>query len=249
MSYILDALRRADAERERGRVPGLHTQVPPSRAADGPGRSGAPRPAWRRWAVVAIGLMALAGAGVWWTRGDAPAEGSLAPAPAPATTPVAAVPPPPAAAPQATEPGAPRVAAPMPAAPVQPILAPAPPPPAAPPAPRPTAPGAAAAPAPSAGPAAAPAPAVAAAPAAKAGGPADDALPRVADLAPPARSALPTLQVSGATYASNPALRMLIVDGKVLQEGQDIAPGLKLETIGPRAAVINHQGQRLRLTY
>ena len=26
MSYILDALRRADAERERGTVPSLHTQ-------------------------------------------------------------------------------------------------------------------------------------------------------------------------------------------------------------------------------
>ncbi|WP_287469547.1 general secretion pathway protein GspB [Hydrogenophaga sp.] len=71
----------------------------------------------------------------------------------------------------------------------------------------------------------------------------------MADLPEPARAGLPALKVSGATYASNPALRMLIVDGKVLQEGQDIAPGLKLETIGPRAAVINHQGQRLRLTY
>lgn len=242
MSYILDALRRADAERERGRVPGLHTQLPPSRAADGAGRSGAPRPPWRRWGVAAIGLMALVGAGVWWTRGDAPAEGGVAPAPAPATPPVAAAPPTAAAEPRPTEPGAPRAAA-----PVQPILAPAPPPPATPPAPRPPANGTAAASSPNPGPAAAPP--VAAAPAAKATGPADDALPRVADLAPPARSALPTLQVSGATYASNPALRMLIVDGKVLQEGQDIAPGLKLETIGPRAAVINHQGQRLRLTY
>ena len=27
MSYILDALKKADAERERGHVPGLHTQT------------------------------------------------------------------------------------------------------------------------------------------------------------------------------------------------------------------------------
>lgn len=71
----------------------------------------------------------------------------------------------------------------------------------------------------------------------------------MADLSPSARAALPPLQVSGTTYAENPALRMLILDGKVLQEGQDIAPGLRLESIGPRSAVLNHQGRRLRLTY
>lgn len=74
-------------------------------------------------------------------------------------------------------------------------------------------------------------------------------LPRVADLPPPARAGLPPLQISGTTYAENAALRMLIVDGKVVQEGQDIAPGLKVESIGPRSAVLNHQGRRLRLTY
>jgi general secretion pathway protein B len=79
--------------------------------------------------------------------------------------------------------------------------------------------------------------------------PADATLPRVADLDPVARSTLPPLKISGATHADNPALRMLIVDGQVLQEGQDIAPGLRLESIGPRAAVINHQGRRMRLTY
>ncbi|HSX95291.1 MAG TPA: general secretion pathway protein GspB, partial [Hydrogenophaga sp.] len=68
-------------------------------------------------------------------------------------------------------------------------------------------------------------------------------------LNPTARAALPPLKVSGTTYAENPALRMLIVDGQVLQEGQDIAPGLRLESIGPRSAVIVHQGQRLRLPY
>ena len=74
-------------------------------------------------------------------------------------------------------------------------------------------------------------------------------MPRVNDLNPTARAALPPLKISGTTYAENPALRMLIVDGQVLQEGQDIAPGLKLESIGPRSAVIVHQGQRLHLPY
>ena len=54
MSYILDALRRADAERERGAVPGLHSQpvAAPETIAT---------PARRRWP---LGLaVALAAAG------------------------------------------------------------------------------------------------------------------------------------------------------------------------------------------
>ncbi|WP_035620685.1 general secretion pathway protein GspB, partial [Hydrogenophaga intermedia] len=93
------------------------------------------------------------------------------------------------------------------------------------------------------------APAASAAPAPAPATTSEAQLPRVSDLNPTARAALPPLKVSGTTYASNPALRMLIVDGQVLQEGQDIAPGLKLESIGPRGAVIVHQGQRLRLPY
>uniref|UniRef100_UPI00258F035C general secretion pathway protein GspB n=1 Tax=uncultured Hydrogenophaga sp. TaxID=199683 RepID=UPI00258F035C len=93
------------------------------------------------------------------------------------------------------------------------------------------------------------APAASAAPAPVPATTSEAQLPRVSDLNPTARAALPPLKVSGTTYASNPALRMLIVDGQVLQEGQDIAPGLKLESIGPRGAVIVHQGQRLRLPY
>ena len=40
MSYILDALRRADAERERGAVPGLHAQPVPPVSADAAGSGG-----------------------------------------------------------------------------------------------------------------------------------------------------------------------------------------------------------------
>jgi general secretion pathway protein B len=70
-----------------------------------------------------------------------------------------------------------------------------------------------------------------------------------ADLSPEARAQLPAVSVSGSTYSQNPALRMLIANGKVVQEGQDIAPGLRLETIGPRSAVLNHQGLRYSIGY
>lgn len=238
MSYILDALRRADAERERGRVPGLHTQVNPVRTAEPPSRRRSPR-ARGPW-LVGLGLLAAAVAALaWWLlREDAP-EPAPAPVPTTRATPPAAVPEPPPAPP-------PRIAAPpVTTAPAQPILAPPPPPPPPPPVP---APAPAPTPAPTPSPAAR-APAASAAPAPAPATTSEAQLPRVSDLNPTARAALPPLKVSGTTYASNPALRMLIVDGQVLQEGQDIAPGLKLESIGPRGAVIVHQGQRLRLPY
>lgn len=80
MSYILDALRRAEAdrERERGQLPGLHTPGPA--AAD----LAPTTPRTRGWPWAAAGLL-LAGlaAGAWW-RGSAP------PAPAPAAPPLTA---------------------------------------------------------------------------------------------------------------------------------------------------------------
>ncbi len=83
-------------------------------------------------------------------------------------------------------------------------------------------------------------------PAAQAAAP---AIPSFGQLSAEARAQLPAVNVSGSTYSQNPALRMLIANGKVVQEGQDIAPGLRLETIGPRSAVLNHQGLRYSIGY
>lgn len=57
MSYVLDALKRADAERERGAVPGLHAQPVPllPTDADAP-RAGLP---WL-WLAVGLGIGLLA---------------------------------------------------------------------------------------------------------------------------------------------------------------------------------------------
>ena len=58
MSYILDALRRAQAERGRGGVPGLHTPaVAASSAAEVPQSSGGNRLVW----------LIAAGAGAIWS--------------------------------------------------------------------------------------------------------------------------------------------------------------------------------------
>ena len=51
------------------------------------------------------------------------------------------------------------------------------------------------------------------------------------------REQLPTLQLAGVTYSSNPVYRMVIVNGQVLHEGDTAAPGLVLERIEPARIV------------
>ncbi len=223
MSYILDALQRADAERERGHVPGLNSQrVPP--ASRRPVQVRRVRP-WHVALAIAVGLCAVLA--LWWWQPP-----SVPSVPTPAAVPPAAPmseAPPPAPAPTARP------------EPVLPILAP----------PRPE-------PAPAARTATAP-PAKAAAPAEAASAPAaksaatetasGNPVRTFAELSPEVRAQLPAVNVSGATYSKDAAVRMLIVNGKVVQEGQEIAPGLKLETIGQRSAVLNHQGLRYSIGY
>ncbi|RZJ06072.1 MAG: hypothetical protein EOP39_19570, partial [Rubrivivax sp.] len=80
MSYILDALRRAEADRdrERGQVPGLHTLPSSGREASvAAGRRG-----WLPWAAGGVLLLGGIGMGTWLASGPQEAP---APAPGPAT--------------------------------------------------------------------------------------------------------------------------------------------------------------------
>ena len=232
MSYILDALRRAEADRQRGAVPGLQDQPQPLSApaaapADDPRRTGL-------WALAGAGLLAAGGAAAWWwlkLPGPAPVAVMT---PAPATAPPAPVTPvAPAAAPVPVAP-APAVVSSMPAvaaapAPASPalVLPPIPPQPAEPPVP------------------AKPAPRVAvAAPAAAT----PDAVRRQ-DLPENVRQQLPALTVAGATYSENPRYRMVIINGQVVQEGDTAAPGVVLETIRQKEVVLRAQGYRFTEKY
>ena len=81
MSYILDALRRADAERRQGQAPDLRQVT--ALAADIPaagGTAGIGR--WGRTLALGVALLIAAGLGGWWF-------GRVA-APPPASAPVAA---------------------------------------------------------------------------------------------------------------------------------------------------------------
>lgn len=223
MSYILDALRRADAERERGGVPGLHTQAMPDIGDDErPARARGLKP-WQ-WSVIGLAC-GLSVAVAWQWSGSEPA-----PAPAPS------LPPPPAA-----------IAAPPPSPPTTDLeAAPAPAP-----APEATAPIAPPSVAPAIAPMrATPAPARVTASTSAASAPAAPAPRRVASLAElPAdvRAGLPALAFGGSIYSNTPANRLLIVNGQLLHEGDSLGPGATLEQIQPKAAVINVRGQRFEI--
>ena len=74
MSYILDALKRAEAERSRGAVPNIHAQsVPVSATADDGAASGLPM-----WLLAAVVLVMLAAAVWWWSADEPQAPGSVA---------------------------------------------------------------------------------------------------------------------------------------------------------------------------
>lgn len=60
---------------------------------------------------------------------------------------------------------------------------------------------------------------------------------------------LPKLAISGGVYSDNPAQRMLIVNGQVVGEGAEPAPGVVLEQIRSKTAVLKFRGYRYGVPY
>lgn len=261
MSYILDALRRADAERQRGGVPDLHAQpAAPSTAAQAAQPGEGAGPAGR---AALIGLLAggvvLALAAAWWLgRGSAGSPAPVAPTPGPSSTLALPAPASPGSTvdrvptgPAAVAPPAMTAAMPMPTAtPTRPStpLAAGPAPAALPPV--------AAAPLPAATPVPVPLPVPAPVPprasaAASAAVPAASSAPntviRWAALPEATRSSLPALSWSGVVYADQPAQRLVVVNGQVAREGDELGAGLRLDRIGPKSVVLRWRGQRIEM--
>jgi general secretion pathway protein B len=219
MSYILDALRKADAERERDPARGIHAQpaVAPSRR-----RGGAGKP----WGVAAGVVLALALGG--WLLLDRSAPEAVAPAPVRgmAAAPAPQTVPAPMAAPvvaQSVQPAAPPMPVEAPAATRTPVVAPVK--------------------------EATPVPAPAAVPAAAASAPAPDRVFALAELPPDVQRDLPKLAITGGVHSENAAQRMLIVGGQVMGEGAELAPGVVLEQIRPKTAVLKFRGWRYSVGY
>jgi len=244
MSYILDALRRAEAERERGAVPSLQSQQH-TIADDDAGQSARPRALV--WAVVAL-VVALVAALGWSLFARAPAptapravvEGAVAPAaPAPASPAVLL--------PTSPSPPAQTTATPVPA------------------------------PLPRAAEAARPAAATAlVAPrspvraegkraarrddevagrgdargepaTARASG--DARIYKQSELPDDVRRDLPRLAIGGASYSGDAASRMVMINGQIFHEGDQLAPNLVLERIKLKSAVLSYKGYRYEVTF
>lgn len=233
MSYILEALKKAEAERRSGNAPSLHTPhtlAPPRAGGDW----------WRRpvvWATAV--LLVVAGLAAWlWPRQPSsppvqiaagPAQPAI-PAAAPAAPATPAAPPPPAAVPPAAAvPAEPEK--PAPKAQAKPESRPEPKPEPKPrPAPRKQeqkAPAAA-----SATPEAPQAP-----------------VPPLRELPEHIQREIPPLQIGGYIYSSIPADRSVLINKRLLREGDEVAPGLTLEKMTPSGMVLNYRGHRYRSSY
>jgi general secretion pathway protein B len=248
MSYILDALKKAEAERQIGDVPSIHAPAP------GASVHAEEAPFVRRylpWLITGLLAAAILAYLVWshpWSHNEAtPAVLVQAPIPAPIPTPAPApVQPAPAAV---NEPPAPVQAAPI--APT-PQVAPVPEKPA-----HPEKQAVAAVEKPKAQEAkvAAPAPTAAPVPPPETSGTATTPAPvpeeagTVQDLPAAIQRELPPVTITGYLYARNPADRSAVINKKLLHEGESIAPDLVLDKLTPKGAVLNYKGYRYRISY
>ena len=215
MSYILDALKKAEAQRGNGQVPGLHDQHMPADFGAPPEAAGNPL---LIWIIMAMGAL-LIGVLLWATwHPDEPAPADVQataqlpqseqvrPTPAPTPTPLPAAPPPeplgrlnpplqpaPATAPAANSERQDRQATSGMAEPNPDTTEPA-------------------------------------APAGK--------------LPESMRAQVPKMNFGGAMHSDNPANRMLIINGQLFHEGDTVSPDLVLQEIQLKSATFRYRGYR-----
>ena len=251
MSYILDALRRADAERERGGIPGLHTQAGPAGAPEAEADR-RPLP----WMTLMTAAVVVLLATVGWLLWRSPANGEASPQ-APRGAALQSAPPVVVAA----LPPAPQDALPAPAAPTPgatPAIPVAPPTGSRSAAPADRTP---AAKSPAAGQArdkpAASRPSKAAGKgkqnerqaAETAADPDDGRIYAMNELPDEIRRGLPRPTVGGSVYSRTPASRMLVINGQVFREGDTLGPSLQLVRIRQKSAILEFKGFRYELPF
>jgi general secretion pathway protein B len=231
MSYILDALKRAESERERGVVPGLHSQSVPLRRPVAGSRAVA-KPLMLAGAALGLTLLGVL---AWRSFGPVAPGGStpgVAGSPVITSQVIAAIPAVAAVAAVPTAVSVTTAVTPNPAPLAKAIeAAQADKPPALAASPKPE-------------PRPAPVAAVVAKPE-----PAPPRIVPIGELPADIRQTLPKVVISGSTYSDNPAYRMLIINGEVFREGEKPAPDLQLEQIRAKAAVLNFKGLRYSVAY
>jgi general secretion pathway protein B len=222
MSYILDALQKADSERKLGSVPSIYAS-PPETTARPPSTS--PR-SWLPWVLAFNALLIVAALGIWLhvrsSSNAAPAAMPLPPVPAPAT-----VAPEPHVALRTHDSGNRNLPEEGPKTEQAQYAAPA------------------------ALPQIAPKTARKPAPVQHESSPTTDdkAVSTLHDLPDRIQREIPATTVSGYIYAKIPADRSVLINNKLLHEGEEVEPGLILEKMTPSGLVMSFKGYRYRLPY
>lgn len=229
MSYILDALQRAEAERIRGGVPTLHARplAPP------PPQSRVISQQHVGMAVTVIGLVLGIAALGWWMWPSVPGvvvAATAVPMPPAAPAPVKpTVPAPPIATP--AEPAAPSKAkTALPVLKTEPAVT-------APSKPETIE--------------------VVKAPTEISTPPTPQKLTAAKTLLPPllaelpetTRREIPSMAISGAVYSQNPLQRLLLVNGLVLSQGSQVAPDLTVVEIRSNSSEFDYRGTRFRMAH
>lgn len=72
---------------------------------------------------------------------------------------------------------------------------------------------------------------------------------KLTELPDEVRRELPAISVSGSIYSKSAANRMLVINGQVFHEGDELAPALVLEQIRQKSAVLKYKSYRYEITY
>ncbi|RYG98203.1 MAG: hypothetical protein EON58_07855, partial [Alphaproteobacteria bacterium] len=78
---------------------------------------------------------------------------------------------------------------------------------------------------------------------------AEDSIGPLGSLPEAVQREIPKVAFGGYIYSPNPAERLLLVDKMLRREGEEVAPGLVLERLLPKAAIMNFRGHRYRVGY
>jgi general secretion pathway protein B len=72
-------------------------------------------------------------------------------------------------------------------------------------------------------------------------------VPTRSELPPDLQRQLPPLVMSGSVYSADASKRMVIVDGRLVFEGEQAAGGVTVERVNPKSVVLRFQNARFSM--
>ena len=79
--------------------------------------------------------------------------------------------------------------------------------------------------------------------------PPEETIVALRDLPEAVQRTIPPISVGGYIYAAKPAGRSVLINKKLVREGDQVAPDLVLERMTPNGMVFNFRGTRFRTSY